>query len=301
MALYKEKDGAGFEQVPNDLIRTASIKATGMWCFIAQLPEGWNFSVQGLAKVMKEGKDAISSAIHELEALGYLVRRQSKNVEGKFSNSDWELRYHSCKPSRETPFRESPHTDCQSQYKYLNNKDLKKKIPKDKEIYGESRITTKNKSCSNQYASDVGGRLMKKWNEKFAGSVTVRPISRLTDKRIQGIKARLNDSYSPEDLEKAIDMAADSPWCTSGKWGFGFDWVFCCKNNIQKLLEGTYNQKSGDNLMNEIIEASYNDPDYMALWNKENPSPFDQCPALNKRNLAKLDEMKRKALGVKYD
>lgn len=303
MALYKEKDGAGFEQVPNDLIRTASIKATGMWCFIAQLPDGWNFSVQGLAKVMKEGKDAIRSAIQELEELGYLVRRQTKDKEGKFCNSDWELRYHSYKPSEKTPSWENTSSDCPPQYKYLNNKDLKKQIPKDiKEIYKESSNLPKKRQKDYSDVILVGERLMTKWNEKFSDSLTVKPIMRLTERRVKGIKARLEDGYTLEDLEKAIDMASTSQWCTSGRWGFGFDWIYCYKDNILKLLEGTYNNKTGNDVANDIVAATYSDPAFAELYGKENKTPQQSnTNTINRNNITKLEEMKRKTLGEKYD
>ena len=47
-------------------------------------PEGWDYSIEGTAKLMREGRDAIRGAFRELEAAGYLVRESRHNKEGKF-------------------------------------------------------------------------------------------------------------------------------------------------------------------------------------------------------------------------
>ena len=37
------------------------------------LPEDWNYTTRGLAKICKEGVDAIGGALRELESAGYIV------------------------------------------------------------------------------------------------------------------------------------------------------------------------------------------------------------------------------------
>ena len=43
------------------------------------LPEDWNYTTRGLAKICKEGVDAIGGALRELEAAGYIVRHQLRD------------------------------------------------------------------------------------------------------------------------------------------------------------------------------------------------------------------------------
>lgn len=186
-----------------------------------------------------------------------------------------------------------------------NNKEYNSKTnikTNKKEIYKESSNLPKKRQKDYSDVIIVGERLMTKWNDKFAHSLTVKPISRLSDRRIKGIKARLEDGYTPEDLERAIDMASTSQWCTSGRWGFGFDWIYCCKDNILKLLEGTYNNKTGNDVVNDIVAATYSDPAFAELYGKENKTPQQpNTNTINRNNITKLEEMKRKALGEKYD
>ena len=49
-----------------------SLKAIGLLSKVLSLPEGWDFSVAGLASICKEGKQSIKTALDELEEWGYL-------------------------------------------------------------------------------------------------------------------------------------------------------------------------------------------------------------------------------------
>ena len=49
-----------------------SLKAIGLLSKVLSLPEGWDFSVAGLASICKEGKQSIKTALDELEKWGYL-------------------------------------------------------------------------------------------------------------------------------------------------------------------------------------------------------------------------------------
>lgn len=74
-----------FSQIPNDYLRDGrlSLKARGLLGLLMSHKEGWSLSIQSLVTQNIEGKDAIRSAIEELEALGYLERYQV-NEGGRF-------------------------------------------------------------------------------------------------------------------------------------------------------------------------------------------------------------------------
>ena len=79
-----------FTQIPNQWLRDArlSFKARGMLALLMSHTQGWQLSIASLAEQNREGKDAIRSAIQELEELGYLTRSQV-NEGGKFGESTW--------------------------------------------------------------------------------------------------------------------------------------------------------------------------------------------------------------------
>lgn len=89
-------------------------------------------------------------------------------------------------------------------------------------------------------------------------------VSKVTDARKKVIRARLKD-YSEEELEKAFKMAEESDFLTgrNGKWGgANFDWIMNT-NNIVKILEGNYknkteNKPNGFNSGELLQSTSYN-------------------------------------------
>ena len=50
-----------------------SLKAKGLLSLMLSLPDSWNYSVSGLVKLSKDGKDGVMSALSELEKFGYFL------------------------------------------------------------------------------------------------------------------------------------------------------------------------------------------------------------------------------------
>ena len=66
-----------YTKVPNSYLRdkTLSLKAKGLITQILSLPEDWRLSIAVFEGMNSDGQAAVSSAIKELEAHGYLERR----------------------------------------------------------------------------------------------------------------------------------------------------------------------------------------------------------------------------------
>ena len=63
--------------------RSLSLKAKGLLSLMLSLPEDWDYTMKGLARICKDGIDSISGGIRELEAHGYLVRARVRNENGQ--------------------------------------------------------------------------------------------------------------------------------------------------------------------------------------------------------------------------
>jgi len=81
----------GFTAVPNSVLRDKrlSLKARAVLAIMATLPEDWDFTVSGLAVLCGAGRDAIRSALRELEEHGYLTRVQRHDASGHFGRNEY--------------------------------------------------------------------------------------------------------------------------------------------------------------------------------------------------------------------
>lgn len=68
-----------------------SLKAKGLFAVMMSRPEGWEFTVSGLAAFTGAGKDAIRNTLSELETVGYLIREQSHQGNGTFGGNVYIL------------------------------------------------------------------------------------------------------------------------------------------------------------------------------------------------------------------
>lgn len=68
-----------------------SLKAKGLLSLMLSLPDDWNYSVSGLVKLSKDGKDSVMSALQELEKFGYLTRTQLTNSKGQFNGIEYNI------------------------------------------------------------------------------------------------------------------------------------------------------------------------------------------------------------------
>lgn len=64
--------------------KTLSLKAKGLLSIMLSLPDNWDYSIQGLTKICKEGEMAIKSSLSELKEHSYLIMTKENNAKGQF-------------------------------------------------------------------------------------------------------------------------------------------------------------------------------------------------------------------------
>lgn len=155
-----------------------SLKAKGLLSLMLSLPDEWNYSINGLVTLSKDGKDSVMKALNELEQFGYLIRTKCINEKGQFDGYDYDI-YE--KPNTEKPYTENPntgkpHTGNPTQLN-INNKELN------------------NEELNNKY-NIIVDYLNLKANTRYKAS----------SKNTQSyIKARLNEGFSVDDFKTVID------------------------------------------------------------------------------------------------
>ena len=86
MAVFKNQTQRNFTVISNNILKDKelSMKDRGVFCTLCSLPDGWNFSIRGIAALVKDGRDAIQKSVRTLETLGYMRRTLSRNSNGRF-------------------------------------------------------------------------------------------------------------------------------------------------------------------------------------------------------------------------
>ena len=115
MAVFRVERTNNYTVMSNYHLRdkTLSLKAKGLLSLMLSLPETWDYTLSGLARISLEGKDAIRAAVVELEKAGYIQRGQTTDKAGKFSGNEYIIREYPTAqaPSLEEPSSENPTTE----------------------------------------------------------------------------------------------------------------------------------------------------------------------------------------------
>ena len=135
MAVLRKEKRGHFTVIDNAIFcnYNLSLKAKGLLCQMLSLPDGWEFSVEGLTKLSTDGRSAVTSALTELEEHGYFYRKEVRE-NGKFKGIEYVISEVQIaeKPITENPISEKPISENPQQ---LNTKELITKSSITKGIY----------------------------------------------------------------------------------------------------------------------------------------------------------------------
>jgi len=107
MAIFRVEKTMNYTVMSNHHLKNIhiSLRAKGLLSIMLSLPENWDYTLKGLARISLEGVDAIRKAIQELEAEGYIVRSRVRNEKGQLTESEYVI-YE--KPVSNPPAQEEP-------------------------------------------------------------------------------------------------------------------------------------------------------------------------------------------------
>ena len=93
MAVFRVEKNSGYTVMSNHHLRNRalSLKAKGLLSQILSLPEDWDYTLQGLARINRESIDAIRQAIRELEQAGYIQRSRERDEKGRLRGADYVI------------------------------------------------------------------------------------------------------------------------------------------------------------------------------------------------------------------
>ncbi len=96
MAVFRVEKTTGYTVMSNYHLRdkNLSCKACGLLSKMLSLPDEWDYTTRGLAKICKDGVESITTALKELEECGYLIRRQNRDEKGRMANTEYVIFEH---------------------------------------------------------------------------------------------------------------------------------------------------------------------------------------------------------------
>lgn len=112
MAVFRVERTRDYTVMSNHHLKDGelSLKAKGLLSMMLSLPDEWNYTTRGLARICKEGVDAIGKALKELETAGYIVRRQLRGANGRITDTEYTIYEKPRRPEPPQPGTTSPDT-----------------------------------------------------------------------------------------------------------------------------------------------------------------------------------------------
>ena len=202
MAVIRVEKNKNYTVMSNVHLRdkALSLKAKGLLSLILSLPDDWQYNVKGLAAISKEGRSGITSGLQELEAAGYLERRQLRGEHGKLAQVEYVV-FEAPRP----PLAENPATAKPA----MADPATGNPVTEDRaQISTEEQITKKQNTDLSKYrfnsflnAAEVSAEEMRKEREQYR-QLILRNIE--YDILCQDRKLR------KDDLDEIVEIMVDT-------------------------------------------------------------------------------------------
>ena len=115
MAVFRIEKTRDYTVMSNHHLRdkSLSLKAKGLLSLMLSLPEEWDYTTKGLARICKDGVDSICAGVRELEEHGYVIRQRVRNPNGQLGAIEYTIleQPRPPEPTPEKPERENPVLD----------------------------------------------------------------------------------------------------------------------------------------------------------------------------------------------
>ena len=152
MAVFRIEKTRDYTVMANHHLRNTalSLKAKGLLSLMLSLPEDWDYTTKGLARICRDGVDSICATVRELEDAGYIIRERVRNANGRLGSIEYTILEQPRPLEREKPERENP---------VLDNPILGSPVLEEPEQENPAQLNTKGSSnqISNTDSSSTEG------------------------------------------------------------------------------------------------------------------------------------------------
>lgn len=129
---FRIEKKSNFTVVSNDILMNnyMSMKATCLLMKMLGKPDNWDYTINGMRTFCSEGRDAIRSALKELEKFGFLERRKVRDSRGRYTDIEYIIYEEPISRSPRSAYPESENPsldDPPSENPPVINKEINKK------------------------------------------------------------------------------------------------------------------------------------------------------------------------------
>lgn len=256
MNIVKREKNENYTTISNVFLRdkNLSIKAKGFLAVVMSLPEDWEFTINGICSVLKEGRTAIYSAIQELKDCGYCNVDICRDEKGLITGNDYTFREFPKKESQclEEPHTENPNTGDNTQRSKEETNNGTDKIKKEEK---EDKSSSKKKDSFpfRQALIDLGVRpeIVNDW-------LIVRKNKRASNTETAFNRIKNEILKSGKSANDCITLAVERSW-----QGFMAEWMLneINKGNNQKPKPKTQEEINREKLTMPILNEEGDLPD----------------------------------------
>lgn len=126
--IQKTRPRENFTPISNDVFRDTRLNLTdrGLLTTLMSLKADWEFTVEGMAAILPDGRGKIKSSLKRLEGLGYITVLHERERNGRFAKNRLILNNTARSPQAGNPLAENRPADNRpaendEQYKNTNN------------------------------------------------------------------------------------------------------------------------------------------------------------------------------------
>ncbi len=91
MAIFMSRRRGLYSYVKPSPEEPGAVSKAGFPSLMLFLPDEWDCTLKGLAKLSRDGVDSVRSAVVELENEGYILRRQNRNAHGRLATNEYTV------------------------------------------------------------------------------------------------------------------------------------------------------------------------------------------------------------------
>ena len=214
MAVFRIEKTRDYTVMSNHHLRNVglSLKSKGLLSMMLSLPEDWNYTTRGLAKICKEGTDSIGSALKELERAGYIVRNRLRDSKGKIVDVEYVIYETPHLPDTGQPCKDEPDTDCpDTEHPDMDNPCLENRSQLNKEERNPEQPNTD--SLSTEGSNPIQSIPQSPTGGSRAGQDWMRERESYRDLILENIEYDIliqNERMDRDRLDELVELMVDT-------------------------------------------------------------------------------------------